>query len=697
MPKSRISAFADQRRKGDNFALALDLADAGIPVFPCHAGGAKAKAPLTEKGFLDATTDEMRIRRWWKRFPDAVPGIPTGKPSGISILDLDRKNGKDGVAALEAMGLHPEAVVEVRTPSGGWHLIFRHRDGLKSSVDQIAPGADVRGEGGYIIAPGAVMADGTSYRLDRGDLINDVDRLTAWPADLLPSEREFDAEEEDREPVGLSQEEAQTMLDALPAEFGNSRDEWRTVGMGLHHEFGNEGFSLFDEWASKRKGYGGYHDQLRQWRSFRSDRAGEVVTIRSTMKAARESGWTMELPFDPAEFDEDDNGNLPAKPAAEIELRKGKLMLTEKGIPKPTLHNAILFARKADQKKGLGLHHDLMTGRDEWRGGLIGDAELALMRVAIEQTGMENVGAELTALAVRAVAKEKAHHPVRDWLSGVHHDGKSRLDGWLSDYLGAEDSPYVRAVGRAFLVAMVARVMRPGCKHDAVMVLGGPQGIGKSQACAVLGGAWFGDNLPSIREGSKEAGLYLQGHWLVELAELAPSRKTEAEDLKSFLSRGFDEIRAPYARKADVVPRQCVFVGTTNDHAYLRDPTGNRRFWPVDLKEGIRLEALQRDRSQLFAEALDAFNAGEAWHLSPEIETLAREAQEAVTEEDSWLPIIRAYIRDEERVQLGDLLEHIGIAAARQRPVDTHRAGALMRKLGWEKRHNRKGKFWARA
>ena len=151
---------------------------------------------------------------------------------------------------------------------------------------------------------------------------------------------------------------------------------------------------------------------------------------------------------------------------------------------------------------------------------------------------------------------------------------------------------------------MVARVMRPGCKHDAVLVLGGPQGIGKSQACAVLGGQWFGDNMPSIREGSKEASLYLRGHWLVELAELAPSRKAEAEDLKAFLSRGSDEIRAPYARLPDLVERQSVFVGTTNDHAFLRDPTGNRRFWPVELTGAVDVSRLAEDRDQLFAEAL---------------------------------------------------------------------------------------------
>lgn len=146
---------------------------------------------------------------------------------------------------------------------------------------------------------------------------------------------------------------------------------------------------------------------------------------------------------------------------------------------------------------------------------------------------MHNVRADLTASAVRTVAEQNRYHPVRDWLAQLPpHDGRPRLDTWLSAYMGAEATPYSRAVGRAFLVAMVARVMQPGCKHDHVLVLGGSQGIGKSTACQILGGAWSGDNMPSIRDGAKEAGLYLKGHWLVELAELAPSQKAQAEDLK---------------------------------------------------------------------------------------------------------------------------------------------------------------------
>lgn len=355
--------------------------------------------------------------------------------------------------------------------------------------------------------------------------------------------------------------------------------------------------------------------------------------------------------------------------------------------------------------KGYSIRKNALTGQDEWLVGPINDADLGLIRVAIEQAGMHNVGAELTVSAVRAIAEQNSYHPIRDWLAQLPpHDGKPRLDAWLSDYMGAEGTPYTRAVGRAFLVAMVARVMLPGCKHDHVLVLGGSQGIGKSTACQILGGTWAGDNMPSIRDGAKEAGLYLRGHWLVELAELAPSRKAEAEDLKSFLSRSTDEIRAPYARRPDVVPRQCVFVGTTNETAFLRDVTGGRRFWPVACGAKIETVALARDREQLFAEALAAFKAGETWHLTPEMERQAGIEQEAAREDHPWEGQIRAFLEGDDtldrlprdRVTVSEVLAMLGIPLERQPGKNSREAASILKMLGWSRKHTETGKAWVR-
>lgn len=281
------------------------------------------------------------------------------------------------------------------------------------------------------------------------------------------------------------------------------------------------------------------------------------------------------------------------------------------------------------------------------------------------------------------------------------------LDTWLTRYMHVEATPYSRAVGRAFLVAMVARIMQPGCKHDHVLVLGGAQGIGKSTACGILGGEYAGDNMPSIRDGAKEAGLYLKGHWLVELAELAPSRKAEAEDLKAFLTRATDEIRAPYARRADLVPRQCVFVGTTNETAFLRDASGGRRFWPVTCCAKIETEALAEDREQLFAEAVAAFRAGESWHLSRELEQQAAIEQEAAREEHPWEQPIRRVLdgltdgdgfdrQPKDSVTVAELLTLLGIPVDKHPGKPSRDVAGILRMFGWSRVHIKQGWVWRR-
>jgi predicted P-loop ATPase len=264
-----------------------------------------------------------------------------------------------------------------------------------------------------------------------------------------------------------------------------------------------------------------------------------------------------------------------------------------------------------------------------------------------------------------AVARFRQYHPIRDDLARVRHDGKPRLDSWLVRHAGAEDSAYVRAVGRKFLIQMVARVMQPGCKADHTLVLSGPQGQNKSTACRILAGAeYFSETLPSITGDKTDAIRHLQGKWLVELAELAPSRKSESEDLKAFLSGAIDRVRLPYARLDQSFPRQCVFVGTTNEDQFLRDATGGRRFWPVPVRQVIDIVALAAERDQLLAEATAAFNAGEPWWLDRDFEAEhARPMQEAAFVSDGWADAVAAWL---------DKTEEDFDGTTRTRDVDFH-------------------------
>ena len=212
-------------------------------------------------------------------------------------------------------------------------------------------------------------------------------------------------------------------------------------------------------------------------------------------------------------------------------------------------------------------------------------------------------------IAVTKVADDRSYHPIREYLAALPEwDGVPRVDTLLIDYLGAEDNSYVRAVTRKTLCAAVRRVQEPGVKFDTMLVLNGPQGIGKSTLISRLAGEWFSDSLNLSDTKDKTAAEKLQGYWILEIGELAGLRKAEVETLRSFLSRQNDIYRAAFGRRATPHPRQCIFFGTTNaESGYLRDTTGNRRFWPVKTPGGgakHSWELTHEDISQIWAEVL---------------------------------------------------------------------------------------------
>ena len=215
-----------------------------------------------------------------------------------------------------------------------------------------------------------------------------------------------------------------------------------------------------------------------------------------------------------------------------------------------------------------------------------------------------------------AVAAERAYHPVKEYLDSLPKwDGISRVDNLLIDYFGATDNSYTKAVIRKTMVAAVARIYRPGTKFDSVLILNGPQGIGKSTFFAKLAGDWFSDSLTITDMKDKSGAEKLQGYWLLELGELAGMRKTDVEIVKSFISRADDKYRASYGVNVESHPRQCVIVGSTNaESGFLRDITGNRRFWPVRISGNGKKKAWQMTKEevqQIWAETLVLYEKGE--------------------------------------------------------------------------------------
>lgn len=208
------------------------------------------------------------------------------------------------------------------------------------------------------------------------------------------------------------------------------------------------------------------------------------------------------------------------------------------------------------------------------------------------------------------------YHPVRDYLRSLVWDGKPRLDTMLVDYLGAEDSPYTRAATRKWMCGAVKRVMLPGCKNDQAIVLVGAQGIGKSSFAGILSRGWFNDS--EINMNSKDGYESLHGNWIIELAELASTKRSDIETVKTFLSKCEDTYRPAYGRRAATFKRQCVFFGTTNEEEFLRDRTGNRRYWPITVRRTLDRDAFAENVDQLWAEAVVAYNKGESLWLDDE-------------------------------------------------------------------------------
>lgn len=303
--------------------------------------------------------------------------------------------------------------------------------------------------------------------------------------------------------------------------------------------------------------------------------------------------------------------------------------------------------------------------------------------------------------AIFTVAKERSYHPVQEYLSGLKWDRMSRLNSWLHKYLGAEDSEYHSAVGKRWMISGIARIMAPGpdCKADCTLVLQGLQGTGKSSALQLLaGGKWFTDEVRRL--GTKDAAMGLSGRWIVELAELSALGDVTLETVKAFLSQTMDRYRPPYGRYVTDNVRQCIFAATTNKENFLKDETGDRRWWPV--KTGVLdLVGLKRDRDQLWAEAYELYRAGHAWWLdTSELRRLAEKAQAERFDEDPWEASILRWMERKKPTELTveEVLKGaIGILPEEANRSHRNRVSSILRFHKWERtneRSNKQARLW---
>lgn len=312
---------------------------------------------------------------------------------------------------------------------------------------------------------------------------------------------------------------------------------------------------------------------------------------------------------------------------------------TQTGLPKATIDNVWIILEHDPLLKGKFALNQF-AGRGEVLGALPWDGRTKrrlwddndnqglywYMEKYHHITGNAKIDG---ALSLHSAAH--AFNDIQDYLSGLSWDGVPRLDTLFIDYLGAADTPYTRAVTRKSFTAAAARAMDPGCKYDTMLILSGPQGLGKSTLLDKMSRGWFSDSIRTF-EG-KEASELLQGVWIVEIGELDAFRGTDVSRVKQFLSLRADRFRAAYGRHVKELPRCCVFFGTTNVSDYLQDRTGNRRFWPVDVGLTPATKKiwtdLPKEIDQLWAEAVVRWRAGEELYLRGALEEAAKERQEA--------------------------------------------------------------------
>ena len=514
-------------------------------------------------------------------------------------------------------------------------------------------------------------------------------------------------------------EKAREALWALDAGVGY--DDWIRIGMALS-TLGQEGFSLWVEWSARSEKFPGEQALAGHWKSFK----GGGVKLGTLYKLARDAGWAPpRAPRKPR-----DRQGMP--PLGEMAGADSETSSTPTGARaggggdgggKPPRIPHLVWGRDG-LKACLSnvfqvlLHHPAWAGvvaYDEfslcvqkrlpppYAHGTTGewdaqdDSRTAMWLARLNPEWKFTPSSDLVAEAIEVLGRANAFHPVREWLQENRWDAHPRLDSWLQKYLGVEDTEYTRLVGRWWLMGAVARIVAPGRKFDYCLVLEGRQGKGKSQALSILGGEWFGDT--DLDLAHKDSMSALRGKLIYEIAELGGLMKAEERKQKSFLSRQVDEYRPVYGRREIKAPRQVVFAGTTNEFEWLKDPTGGRRFWPVECEGEFDLDGLRAVRDQLFAEAYYCILSDERFWPTAEQQRLYFDPEQVkVEQQDSLVDALHDWVFGMTRAfsMAEAAMEGLKMDASKlTRDVQT-RLGTALRKLGCTRVEKRNGmtRFW---
>ena len=610
----------------------------GWAVFPCSQS---TKKPLTPHGCLDAKKDVGAIRAWWKKHPDASIGVATGSMSNLIVIDEDIDENKDingarSVRAWEKVNGEFSETVTAITGRGGYHLYFHYTGAEYKNRTGIIEGVDVRGEGGYVIAPPSIHPNGTEYTWE-------------YDPDEIPV-----AEVDERVMKFLSiGKEDQGSTFKLPDRIPNG--ERNTVLFKLACSMQAQGIPDGAIAAAIKKSNDTLCDEPLP--------DSEIEVIVSS--ALRYSKGELKIIQSQEEWREpkityvvNKGGEVTDKPVQSIKNAEEAIAYDS------NLFGRIFYNELAYVPYVYGsLPWNQSKGWREWTN--VDDSNL---RSYIENKyGLKSSDKIMDALT--NVSTRRVINPIKTLLEEAQElwDGNKHIENLLPDMLGAEKNDYTIAVMKLFMMGAIMRTYHPGCKFDYMLVLVGEQGGRKSSFLRflALNDEWFNDNFSTLDSG--RAVENLRGMWIVELAELqATKRAKDVETIKSFITSRTDTYRAPYNRRTEQRKRRCVLAGTSNPVDFLTDRTGNRRFLPITCNKSKATFDMFTDEiatkaifMQAWGEAMNEFQqkgCNVRLVLPNRLETKAIEMQTSYMEENPKIGVIQEWLDKTEQPRVCALM-----------------------------------------
>lgn len=603
---------------------AIEYASKGLAVFPLRV---KEKKPLTDHGVKDATTDFDQIKKWWTRNPNANIGIACGQVSGgLLVVDLDvRKNGVNGYDSLHEWesenGELPETVRSI-TGKGGAHILYRVEGKEGNKVD-LLDGVDIRSDGGYIVAPPSVHPNGKRYEWEYDPEEYEVAEADDVVMKLLAIGKTKKVDDKFELPEKITSGKRNDAIFKLACSLQAKKMDDETILSACMGTNTRKCEPPLEE------------DEVKKIveSALKYDKGSAVPVV---------AGTDIDLVYD---FKDGDK----------------KIRQCAENVKRIILNDPVLANKIKEDTFG---HRLMYLGQLYWRkaGDTIGEwtdkDDSALrsylhMNYALRNKGDYEDGFNMALF-------HNSYNPLVGYLNALEWDGVPRIDEALNYMLGVEKNEYNLAVFRLFLQGAVRRAYDPGCKFDNMLVLIGKQGDGKSTLFKFLAcnEEWYTDNF-NFRDTKNKATIeQMSGKWILEMGEMEVMKKdtVTSNELKAFISSQADDYRVPYEKRNQRRPRQCVFCGTSNDKNFLKDRTGNRRYWPIDChttdETKDRIFDYKTSRpylQQVVAEAVTYYkkHPDEDLVLPKHIEEMAEQVQDEHLEEDVWVQIISDYLESE--------------------------------------------------